>query len=70
MKTRILITNGGLGTDNNLVVYYNANSWQGMRQVIHWVTYLVAKTGKDSWAEVWPEGTFNERNKILMRVTR
>ena len=70
MKTRILITNGDLGTDNNFVVYYNVNSWQGMRQVIHWTTYLSAKTGKEAWAEVWPEYTFNENNRVISRVTR
>ena len=70
MKTRILITNGDLGTDNQIVVRYNIGSWQGMRKVIDWTTYLAAKTGKNTWAEVWPEGTFNERNKVLIRITR
>lgn len=71
MKQRVLVTNGGLGTDNQLVIRYNINSWQGMRQVIYWTTWLAAKTGKDTWAQTWPEGTFNEKSgRVLIRITR
>ena len=69
MKIRVLITNGGLGTDNQLVFRYDIHSWQGMKQVNYWTNYLAEKTGKDAWAEIWQEGSFEDSNKVIARVT-
>lgn len=46
MKTRIVITNGDLGTDNNLFFEYDIHTWQGKRRIQFWAELLATRSGK------------------------
>lgn len=50
-RTRILFTNGELGTSDNYIAEYNINSHQGMAAVRKNVEAHSARTGKPAWAE-------------------
>lgn len=40
MQTDIVITTGGIGSDNTLFFAYNIHSPQGMAKVRYWAKYL------------------------------
>ena len=50
-KRRIMITNGGLGTDNSWFGEWADGTPQGMAAIRRAVISHQEKTGKDSWAE-------------------
>jgi hypothetical protein len=53
MTSKILITNGDLGTDANRFVHFNLSSWQGRRALERAIAEHTKNTGKNSWAELW-----------------
>jgi hypothetical protein len=46
MKTKIVITNGDLGTDNTLFFTYAIHTWQGMARARYWAEFLAERSGK------------------------
>jgi hypothetical protein len=50
-KTRVLIDNGGLGTDNAHIGEWAIGTHQGMAAVRRAVKAHELRTGKQSWAE-------------------
>lgn len=50
-KTRILIDNGGLGSDNSHIGEWAIGTPQGMAAVRRAVDAHTKRTGKESWAE-------------------
>jgi len=61
----ILITNGGLGTDNQRIVRYNVNSPQGMAKVRYYTNQLAQQLGKPAWAEVF---TYADNARIIYKA--
>jgi len=64
-QTKLLITNGGLGTDNQRIVRYNVNSPQGMAKVRHYTNQLAQQLGKPAWAEIF---TYADNARIIYKA--
>jgi hypothetical protein len=65
-RTGVLITTGGVGTDENKLARHNINSPQGMRAVARKVEDLSAQTGKPAWAET--RGDSEKAGRLEPRV--
>jgi hypothetical protein len=64
MKTKVWVTNGDLGSDNNWAFEYNIQSWQGIKALRGWVAMMGLKTGKTAWVEIWLQS--GERKKVFI----
>lgn len=45
MKTKLILRNGNLGSDNAIFCEYNIHTWQGRKALAYWVKYLEEKQG-------------------------
>jgi hypothetical protein len=66
MKTKIVITNGELGTDNTLFFEYDIHTWQGKRRVQYWAEFLAIRSGKS--VECFTQYNWHEDKQPFMRV--
>lgn len=64
-QTELLITNGGLGTDNQKIVRYNISSPQGMAKVRYWTNYHAKRLNKPAWAEIF---TYGDKARVIYKA--
>lgn len=60
-QVKLLVTNGGLGTDNQRIVNYDIGSWQGRNAMRKVVDEHAKRTGKTSHAETF---SYKDKNPI------
>ncbi len=68
MKTRIVITNGELGSDNTLFFEYAIHTWQGKRRIQYWAEYLAERSGKSVQVFTYWDWKTDRLNYPIMRV--
>ena len=64
---KYLITNGGLGTDNQWIVRYSVHS-NGRRALIKTIQQMANMTGKESWATPWGRDELETKNRYYPRT--
>jgi hypothetical protein len=68
MKTRIVITNGDLGSDNTLFFTYDPYSWQGRKRIQYWAEFLATRSGKSVECFTYFEWREKKTPRPFMRV--
>jgi hypothetical protein len=66
MKTKIVITNGDLGSDNTLFFEYDPWSWQGRKRIQYWAEFLATRSGKP--VECFTHANWQNGKLPFMRV--
>lgn len=66
MKTRVVITTEGLGSDNTLFFDYDIDTWQGLAKVRQWATYLSKRQGMP--VNVYTHYAWYEDKRPFMRL--
>lgn len=52
-QTKWLVTNGDVGSFDNRIVYYSRHN-NGIRALQRVIQEHADRTGRESWAELWP----------------
>lgn len=64
---KYLVTNGGLGTDNQFIVRYSVHP-NGRRALINAIQDHANRTGLESWATPWAQDELETKNRYYPRT--
>jgi hypothetical protein len=66
MKTKIVITNHQLGSDNTLFFEYAVHTWQGRRRVEYWAEFLSKRSNLPVY--VYTRFNWQENKKPFLTI--